>query len=36
MNPTLNNLNSDLLHAGWQYIEKNSLEQFSPQDWQIL
>lgn len=25
-----------LLHEGWQYIEKNSLEQFSPQDWQVL
>jgi predicted HD phosphohydrolase len=39
MNPaqdTHDTHHSDLLHAGWQYIEKNSLEQFSPQDWQIL
>lgn len=27
---------SPLLHPGWQHIHKNSLEDFSPEDWQLL
>jgi len=27
---------SPLLHGQWQYVEKNSLEQFSREDWGIL
>lgn len=27
---------SPLMHPQWQYVEKNSLEHFTPEDWQIL
>lgn len=36
MNQSAKHPVSPLLHADWRYVDKTSLEQFSPQDWQQL